>query len=144
VTKHLASVKRNPVKRCVGKFVYAVPAKFLCQESAHPREPTDLRQLARVAKRVWKPESRAPLTEMAFKEALTMDELPDQRLSTRHIGVMFHPATANWMEGALFHLRFHSVKKRRVVLFKPFVLLGLRSDETMLRVAVQEVTLIRP
>jgi hypothetical protein len=77
VTKHLASIKRNPIERCVGKFVYVVPAEFLRQEPAHSCEPTDLRQLATVAKCVWKPESRAPITKMAFKEALAIDELPD-------------------------------------------------------------------
>ena len=77
MTKYLTSIKRNPVECCVGKFVVVVPAEFLCQEPAHPCKSTDLRQLARIAKRIWKPESRAPLAKMALKEALAIDELSD-------------------------------------------------------------------
>ena len=57
---------------------------------------------------------------------------------------MLHPAAADGLERAFLHVGLHSVKQFRVILFQPFVLLGLRANESMLRIAIQEITLVRP
>ena len=117
VTNDLAAVQRHPVERSVGEIVDIIPAEFLGEETVHASQAAELRELTRVSKCVGKPESLTSFTEVALEEPLTIEELSDQRLTTRHIGIMLNPATTDGVEASFFDLCFDPVKHVGIVGF---------------------------
>src|SRR5271155_1825057 len=107
VTYDLASVERDPVERGMRELVDVVPAQLLREKPTHARQSTKLWKLTRVPKGVWKPKCLAAFSKVALKESLAVKELPDKRLSTRHVRIVFDPATADRLEDPLLHLFFN-------------------------------------
>ena len=100
---HLASIECNPSECSVREVIDVVPAELLREETAHTSQPAYLRDLGRVTKSIRKPKGGAPLAKMALEEPLTIEKLSYQRLSTRHVCIMFNPTATNRLEMALLH-----------------------------------------
>lgn len=144
MTNDLTAIKRDPIEGRMREVVDVVPAELLSEESRHTSQSANLRKLSRVAKRIRKPEGCASFTKSALEETLTIDELTDQRLSAGHVGIMLDPGSTYGLEGTLLDFALNAVKNRGIQLLQPLELLGLRCNETVLRVLLQQVTLIGP
>lgn len=57
---------------------------------------------------------------------------------------MLYPASADVLEFSFFHILTNSSKEFRIVHLEPFVLLGRRTGEAVLRIFIHEVTLGGP
>lgn len=125
VADDLAVVESDPVEGGVREGVDVVPAQLLGQEACHAGDAADLGQLSRVAERVWEPEGLAALPKLALKISLSIQELPDERLATGQVGIVFDPASSNGLEASLLDLLLDTVEGGRVVLLEPLVLLCL-------------------
>ena len=121
-----------------------------------------MRKSTSQAETVRQPGGLATDSEPTLEETLTEDELASQTFTGRHIGVVFHPGTTDWVELALDDLGLDTFEQLWVEFFEPLVLLcALHSQretedtpwtthlsrtarEPMLRISFHEVNLGGP
>lgn len=92
------------------------PRQLLREEVIHPREPDQLRQRAREAKRVGQPRGVAALPEPRLEEALPEDHLAREGLARRHVRVVLDPRAAHGVKLPRAHLLLHAREERGVEL----------------------------
>ncbi|RCI14657.1 hypothetical protein L249_6954 [Ophiocordyceps polyrhachis-furcata BCC 54312] len=110
-----------------------VDAKLLRHEAIHAGEATELRKLARVSESVGQPEGAAARAELFLKESLAVEELTDERLAARHVGVVLDPAAADGMELASGNLALDALVGAGVVALQPLELLGRGTGKRSIR-----------
>ena len=161
VAQDLGTIDPNPVEGRVWELVHIVPidarqlsltsyiylhlpAELLGKEVLHTPSAEDLWERTGKAETIREPPNATPLAEARLEVALTVDELPCERLAGRHVSVVLDPRATDWIEFPLEHLLAHSLEERWVQLLEPLVLLSRGAHKAVLRITFHKINLCRP
>ena len=138
VGEHAAAVEALPPEEVGGHGVGLGPVHLDGEEARHPGLVQQLRQRGREAEAVGQPADGVPLAEHPLEVALAVEELADEGLAGRHVGVGLDPHGAVRLPLAGGDLLLDAGEERRVVLLEVGVELGGRLVEDEVRVAVHQ------
>ena len=130
VREHPAAVDALPPEGAVGEPVLLVPRQLLRHEAVAPGGGEDLRERGRVAEHVGDPDLAATAAEVLLEETLTVDELADDGLPARDVGVRLHPHAAHGDPLPGGGLLLDAGEQRRMPLPHPLVLQRPASTRT--------------
>ena len=139
---HAGAVDALPEEVVVGEAVGIVPGGHLVgDEVIHAALFQDLRQDPAVAEHVRQPGVVDGLAEGTAKEVLTIEQLTNQALGSRHVAVRLHIHGAHRLEAALGHLLLQLREQLGIILLQRFIGVGLGVGVAELRVLIQEAQL---
>ena len=130
----LAAIQSFPQEGVAGKFIELVPGHFLGEEVTDAGLLHDLGQGGRIAKNIRHPEFLAGDPKLGLEEALSEQELADQRFAGRKVGIRLNPRAAGGHETPFARPGFDLLVQVRVLVFHPFILLGLGTGEYIIGV----------
>ena len=112
---------------------------LMVKKLSTPGEPQELRQRRREAEAIGQPvDGRARLPKVLLEIALAVEQLADEGLAGRHVGVGLDPHGADRLPLAAGDLLLDAREERRIVLLEEGVELRRRLVEAEVRVAVHQ------
>ncbi len=126
------------MERLVREGVDEAPRKLLRREVIDVRQLEQLRQCGAVAKDVRQPQIAHVYAELLREETFAQEQLADERLTARDVGVGLDPHRALRLQSSLAHLVLDLGVEGGVVLLHPQKVLRLARAEDVVGVALHQ------